>query len=59
MFKITDEIVLVPKDRSKPPKACFSEKTSFEHSTNRAESSIGWCGTCDATAKNNSKTGQY
>jgi len=53
VFKTTDEIVLVPKDRSKPPKACFREKTEFEHETNRAENSIGWCGTCDPTAKNN------
>jgi len=52
-FKKTDEIVLVPKDRSRAPRACFNEKSQFKHSTNKAETSIGWCGTCDHTAKNN------
>ena len=54
-FKATDEIVLVPKDRSRPPRACFKEKTAIRHSTNKAETSVGWCGTCDPTAKINSK----
>jgi len=52
-FKEADEIVLVPKDRSKPPRACFAKETHFTHPNNSAEDSIGWCGTCDPTARNN------
>jgi len=54
-FNEADEIVLVPKDRSKSliPRACYKRTSKFENTNNAAEKSIGWCGTCNPTAKKN------
>jgi len=53
IFNQTDEIVLVPKNRAKKPKACFNAKAQFTNTNNKAEMSIGWCGTCVHNAKKN------
>merc|ERR1712142_221391 len=43
------------KDRSKSliPRACYKRTSKFENTNNAAEKSIGWCGTCNPTAKTN------
>ena len=52
----THEIVLVPKDRSRPPFLCYSFDTALETGAeNDNEKTFGWCGVCDVNAKQNSE----
>ena len=53
----THEIVLVPKDRSRPPFLCYSFNTALETGVeNDNEKTFGWCGVCDVNAKQNSES---
>ena len=52
-FESVDEVVLVPKDRSREPRACFSKGKKGK--TFDFEASNFWCGVCNYTAKPNSK----
>ena len=56
-FRTNDEIVLVPKNRTLAPRACYKRETNYEEGKNIAEHSRGWCGTCNPKAKKNSKSG--
>ena len=53
-----DEVVLVPKNRSIEPRACY-HTNSETRNRNKAEASIGWCGTCIQNAKKNSKSDSF
>ena len=56
-FRTNDEIVLVPKNRTLAPRACYKRETNYYEGDNKAEYSRGWCGTCNPKAKKNSKSG--
>ena len=49
------EVVLVPKDRSKPPFTCFKSRPFNSYGAGGIDEYRGWCATCNKYAKENGK----
>ena len=50
----THEVVLVPRDGSRPPFSCYSKETLVQADTESEETvepTHGWCATCDENCK--------